>query len=131
MSGPEKKILKPKDYEKMVLSLDIESFELKTSSILEARMSLIGIERLEENLLEIRQQVSADMRVIKLKYLSYDYNKSSILGTLMRTKASTKRKSMNKKCNRELRPYEQVLYIIDDYLEQIGDIKDYINKIKA
>ncbi|MGB9979511.1 hypothetical protein [Methanobacterium sp.] len=127
----EKKILKPKDYERMVSDLDIESFELKTSSILEARMTLIGIERIEEALLEIRRQVSADMRSVKLKYLNYDYNKSSLLGHLKRTKVSTKRKSMDKKCSRELEPYEQVLYIIDDYLEQIKDVKDYIDKIKA
>ena len=127
----ENKILKPKDYERMVSNLDIENFELKTSSILEARMTLIGIERIEGNLLEIRLQVSTDIRAVKLKYLSYDYSKSSLLGSLKRTKVSTKRKSMNKKCNRELEPYNQVLYIIDDYLEQIKDVKDYINNIKA
>ncbi len=131
MSETEKKILKPNDYKRMVSNLDLESFELRTSSILEARMTLIGIERMEENLLEIRQQVSADMRAVKLKYLSYDYSKSSLLGHLKRTKISTKRKSMNKKCKRELEPYEQVLYIIDDYLEQIKDVKAYINQIKA
>ena len=127
----EKKILKPKEYERMISNLDIENFELKTSSILEARITLVSIERIEENLLEIRRQVSADMRSIKLKYLNYDYNKSSLLGSLKRTKISTKRKSMDKKCNRELGPYEQVLYVIDDYLEQIKDVKDYIDKIKA
>jgi hypothetical protein len=127
----ENKILKPKDYERMVSNLDIENFELKTSSILEARMTLIGIEKIEKNLLEIRLQVSTDIRTVKLKYLSYDYNKSSLLGSLKRTKVSTKRKSMNKKCNRELEPYNHILYIIDDYLEQIKDVKDYINKIKA
>jgi hypothetical protein len=127
----EKKILKPQEYERMISNLDIENFELKTSSILEARITLVSIERIEENLLEIRRQVSADMRSIKLKYLNYDYSKSSLLGSLKRTKISTKRKSMDKKCNRELGPYEQVLYVIDDYLEQIKDVKDYIDKIKA
>lgn len=127
----EKKILKAKEYERMISNLDIESFELKTSSILEARMTLIGIERIEENLLEIRRQVSADMRVVKLKYLNYDYSKSSLLGSIKRTKVSSKRKSIDKKCDRELGPYEKVLYIIDDYLEQIKDVKDYISKIKA
>ncbi|MCZ3367186.1 MULTISPECIES: hypothetical protein [Methanobacterium] len=127
----EKKILKAKEYERMISNLDIESFELKTSSILEARMTLIGIERIEENLLEIRRQVSADMRAVKLKYLNYDYSKSSLLGSIKRTKVSSKRKSIDKKCDRELGPYEKVLYIIDDYLEQIKDVKDYISKIKA
>ena len=131
MSPSEKKVLKPKDYEKMISNMDIESFELKTSSILEARMTLIGIERIEEDLVEIRRQVSSDMRAVKLKYLNYNYNKSSILGSIKRTKVSSKRKSVDKKCNRELGPYEQVLYIIDDYLEQIKDVKDYIDKIKA
>ena len=131
MSEVEKKILKPKDYERMVSDLNIENFELKTSSILEARMTLIGIERIEENLLEIKRQISADMRSVKLKYLNYDYHKSSLLGSIKRTKVSTKRKSMDKKCNSELKPYKQVLYIIDDYLEQIKDVKEYISKIRA
>ena len=130
MPPSKEKTLKPKDYEKMVLDLDLENFEIKTSSLLEARMTLIGIERMEENLLEIKRYVSADMRTIKLKYLSYDYSKSSILGRLKRTKISTRRKSMNKKCNRELEPYSHVLYIIDDYLEQISDVKEYLNKIE-
>ncbi len=131
MAHSERKILKPKEYEKMISNLGIESFELKTSSILEARMTLIGIEQIEEDLLEIRRHISSDMRAVKLKYLNYDYNKSSILGSIKRTKVSTKRKSVDKKCDRELGPYEQVLYIIDDYLEQIKDVKDYISKIKA
>ena len=130
MSGPEKKILKPKDYEKMISNLDIENFELKTSSILEARITLVGIERIEEDLLEIRRQVSAEMRRIKLKYLGQDHTKSSLLGSLKGTKASARRKSMDNKCDRERGPYENVLYIIDDYLKQIEDVKEYINEIK-
>jgi len=131
MSGSEKKILKPKDYERMISNLDIESFEIKTSSILEARITLVSLERLEENLLEIRRKISADMRAIKLKYLDHNYNKSSFLGSLKRTKASTRRKSMDNKCDRELGPYKNVLYLIDDYLKQIDDIKKYIDEIKA
>jgi hypothetical protein len=131
MSGSEKKILKPKEYERMISKLDIESFEIKTSSILEARITLIALERLEEDLLDIKRRISADMRVIKLKYLDHNYNKSSFLGSLKRTKASTKRKSLDNKCDRELGPYKKVLYIIDDYLKQIDDIKEYIDKIKA
>ncbi len=130
MPGPEKKILKPKEYERMISNLDIDNFELKTSSILEARITLVGIERLEEDLLEIRRQVSTDMRRIKLQYLSHDHAKSSLLGSLTRPKASARRKSLNNKCERELGPYKNVLYIIDDYLKQIGDVKEYINKIK-
>lgn len=130
MPGVEKKILKPKQYQKMIRELDIENFELKTSSILEARMSLIGINQLEENLLEIRRDISADMRSIKLKYLGRNHSKVSFLG-LKKTNAAARRKSLDKKCDGELGPYKKVLYIIDDYLEQIEDIKKYINSIKA
>jgi hypothetical protein len=131
MPGPERKILKPKDYERMVSSLDIENFELKTSSILEARITLVSIERLEENLLEIRRDISRDMRAIKMKYLGYDYNKSSLLGSLKRTTATSKRKSLDNKCNRELESYNKVLYTINHYLEQIENVKEYINNLKT
>ncbi len=131
MSGPERKILKPKDYEKMISSLDIENFELKTSSILEARITLVSLERLAEDLLEIRREVSGDMRAIKLKYLGHDHTKSSLIGSLRGTKASTRRKSLNDKCDRELGPYKNVLYIIDHYIEQIEEVKKDINEIKA
>jgi len=131
MPVPEKKISKPQDYKKMVLNLDIDNFELKTSSILEARMTLVGIERLEENLLEIRRDISRDMRSIKLKYLGHDHNKSSLLGSLKKTKASSRRKSLDNKCNRELEPYNKVLYIVDHYLKEIENVKDYINNLKT
>lgn len=131
MPGSERKILKPKEYERMISKLDIENFELKTSSILEARITLVSLERLEEDLLEIKREISGDMRAIKLKYLGHDHAKSSLLGSLKRTKASTRRKSLDDKCDRELGPYKKVLYIIEHYLEQIEDVKEEINKIKA
>ena len=129
MSGVQKKTLNPKQYQKMIQELDIENFELKTSSILEARMTLIGINRLEESLIEIKRGISADMRTIKLKYLDHDYSKSSFFG-LKKTKTSTKRKSLNNKCNHELKPYNNLLYMIDDYLEQIEGVKKYIDNFK-
>lgn len=131
MSGVERKIVKPKEYQKMISNLDIENFELKTSSLLEARITLVGIERLEESLLEIRRNISADMRSIKLKYLGHDHSKSSLLGSLKRTKAATRRKSLDNKCERDLGPYKNVLFIIDDYIKQIEEVKEYINSLET
>ena len=130
MSVVEEKILKPKQYQKMIQELDIENFELKTSSIFEAKLTLIAIKRLEEELLEIKRSVSADMRSIKLKYIGHDYSKSSFFG-LKKANVVAKRKSLNNKCNRELVPYDNLLFIIDDYIKQIEDVKDYISDIKA
>ena len=37
--------------------------------------------------------------------------------------------SMNTKCDREAGPYKYILDIIDDYLEQIENAKNYINNL--
>jgi hypothetical protein len=129
MSALEKTILSPKEYQKMIRELDIENVELKTSSLFEAKTTLVQLLRLEENLHEIRNSVSGDIRSIKLKHLNSGYaNKSSLFG-LRRTKISTKRMSMNTKCDREAGPYKHILDIIDDYLEQIENAKNYINNL--
>lgn len=36
---------------------------------------------------------------------------------------------MQKKLDRELGPYQNLLDIIDDYLQQIEEVKEYINNI--
>ena len=54
MPSSENKILKPKDYQNVINKLDIGSFELKTSSIFEARLTMLNLEQLEEALLEIK-----------------------------------------------------------------------------
>lgn len=129
MSALEKTILSPKEYQKMIRELDIENVELKTSSLFEAKTTLVQLLRLEENLHEIRNSVSGDIRSIKLKHLNSGYaNKSSLFG-LRRTKISTRRMSMNTKCDREAGPYKHILDIIDDYLEQIENAKNYINNL--
>ncbi len=130
MAVVEKTISKPKEYQKMIQELDIEHLELKTSSLFEAKTTLVQLLRLEENLHEIRNFVSADIRTIKLKHLNSGYaNKSSLLG-LRRTKISSKRMSMHNKCDKEAGPYKHLLNIIDDYLEQIEDAKNYINNLE-
>jgi len=132
MQRVREKTLKPNDYKKMIQKLDIENFELKTSYVFEAKSTLVNLLRLEEYLNEIRRCVSSDMREIKLKYLKSDYlNKSSIIDSLSlnKPKVSKKRIEMQKKLDRELGPYQNLLDIIDDYLQQIEEVKEYINNI--
>ena len=127
------KKLKPGDYRKMIQKLDIDNFELKTSYIFEAKATLINLLRLEDYLMEIRHCVTKDIREINLKYLNSDYlNKSSIIDSLglKKSRVSRKRISMQKKLDRELYPYLNLLDTIDDYLQQIEEVKDYINSIK-
>ncbi|MDI6723934.1 MAG: hypothetical protein QMD61_04750 [Methanobacterium sp.] len=132
MQRVREKTLKPNDYKKMIQKLDIENFELKTSYVFETKSTLVNLLRLEEYLNEIRRCVSSDMREIKLKYLKSDYlNKSSIIDSLSlnKPKVSKKRIEMQKKLDRELGPYQNLLDIIDDYLQQIEEVKEYINNI--
>jgi len=132
MQRVREKTLKPNEYKKMIQKLDIENFELKTSYVFEAKSTLVNLLRLEEYLNEIRRCVSSDMREIKLKYLKSDYlNKSSIIDSLSlnKPKVSKKRIEMQKKLDRELGPYQNLLDIIDDYLQQIEEVKEYINNI--
>jgi hypothetical protein len=130
MPSSENKILKPKGYQSMINELDIESFEVKTSSIFEARITMVNLERLEEVLLEIKHSISGDMRAITLKYLDSNQNQSSFLG-LKKTKTATRRKSLDKKREKKLEHYRKIIYIIDDYLQQIEEVKEYINSLKA
>jgi len=133
MPKAREKKLKPRDYKKMIQNMDIENFELKTSYIFEAKATLINLLRLEDHLKEIRHCVSKDMREIKLKYLKSDYmNKNSFVDslTLKKSKVSKKRISMQKKMDKEVGPYQNLLEIIDDYLEQIEEVKEYINSVK-
>ncbi len=127
------KKLKPSDYKKMIQKLDIENFELKTSYIFEAKATLINLLRIEDHLKEIRHCVSSDMREIQIRYLKSDYlNKTSIVDflSLKKSRVSKKRISMQKKMDKEVGPYQNLLEIIDDYLQQIEEVKDYINSIK-
>jgi hypothetical protein len=130
MPSIEDKILKPKQYHKMINELDIENFELKTSSIWETRITLVNLERLAEDLLEIRRSISGDMRAITLKYLESHPNPSSFLG-LKKTKGAARRKSLDNKKEKELGPYKKIIQVIDDYLNQIEEIKEYIDNLKV
>lgn len=130
MPSSENKILKPKDYQNVINKLDIGSFELKTSSIFEARITMVNLEQLEEALLEIKHCISGDMRAITLKYLDSNHNHSSFLG-LKRTKISSRRKSLNIKRENKLEHYRKIVNIIDNYLQQIEEAKEYLNNIKA
>ena len=130
MPSSENKILKPKDYQNVINKLDIGSFELKTSSIFEARLTMVNLEQLEEALLEIKHRISGDMRAITLKYLDSNQNQSSFLG-LKKTKIASRRKSLDKKREKKLEHYRKIIYIIDDYLQQIKEVKEYINNLKA
>lgn len=133
MQKTKEKKLKPKDYKKMIQKIDIENFELKTSHIFETKATLISLLRIEESLNEIRRLVAADMREIKLKYLKSDYmDKNLITDTLSlkKSKVSHKRISMQRKLDIELGPYQSILDVIDDYLEQIEEVKEYIESIK-
>jgi hypothetical protein len=70
------------------------------------------------------------MRAITLKYLDSNQNQSSFLG-LKKTKTATRRKSLDKKREKEQEPYKKIIYIIDNYLQQIEEVKEYINSLKT
>ncbi len=133
MQRVKEKKLKPKDYKKMIQKLDIENFELKTSHIFEAKATLISLLRIEETLKEIRRCVTSDMREIKLKYLKSDYKDKNLISdtlSLKKSKVSHKRISMQRKLDIDLGPYQSVVDLIDGYLQDIEEVKEYINSIK-
>ncbi len=65
------------------------------------------------------------MRAIKLKYLDSNQKKSSFI----KTKASSRKKSLVNKRDKELGPYKNLIYIIDEYLKQIEEIKEYLDSL--
>ena len=127
-------MLGPKKYRKQLLELGIEGMEIDVSSIDVAMDTLNQLNEMENILKKIRLNVRADIRKIRLDYVTklkaIDQSANVKKGILSRKKSVSSITEEKKKITRErnltIATYDVVENTIDDYLDQIDNSKYYI-----
>ncbi len=127
-------MLGPKKYRKQLLELGIEGMEIDVSSIDVAMDTLNQLNDMEKILKKIRLNVRADIRKIRLDYVTklkaVDQSANIKKGILSRKKSVSSITEEKKKITRErnltIATYDVVENTIDDYLDQIDNSKYYI-----
>ena len=127
-------MLGPKKYRKQLLELGIEGMEIDVSSIDVAMDTLNQLNEMENILKKIRLNVRADIRKIRLDYVTklkeVDQSANVKKGILSRKKSVSSITEEKKKITRErnltIATYDVVENTIDDYLDQIDNSKYYI-----
>ncbi len=124
----------PKKYRKQLLDLGIEGMEIDVSTIDKAMATLNELNEIENILKMIRYNIRADIRKIRLDYMTKlqevanSTNKKS--GVFGRKKTITKivqeKKRITKERNLTIATYDVVENTIDDYLDQIENSRYYI-----
>lgn len=121
------------DYNKIIV--DLVDFEIETSSISESRKTILKLQEKREILINMQEQISADIRSTEVHYLSMrtsirqEFSRENIDNSkkrkllkgnkspaTMRTKAMKKLESER---NGKIESYKDIKITIDDLLEQI------------
>ena len=126
--------MSPKKYRQQLLDLEIDGFEIDTSTINDAMETLNKLNELEKILSKIRYNVRADIRNIRLDYMGklqeVDKSVNEKQGLLRRKKSVSQvikeKKVLTKERNLTIATYSVVENTIDDYLDQIEQSKFYI-----
>ena len=126
--------MSPKKYRQQLLDLEIDGFEIDTSTINDAMETLNKLNELEKILSKIRYNVRADIRNIRLDYMGklqeVDKSVNEKQGLLRRKKSVSQvikeKKVLTKERNLTIATYAVVENTIDDYLDQIEQSKFYI-----
>ena len=127
-------MLGPKKYRKQLLELGIEGMEIDVSTIDVAMDTLNQLNEMEKILKKIRLNVRADIRNIRLEYVTklkeVDQTANVKKGLFSKKKSVSKITEEKKKLTRErnltIATYDVVENTIDDYLDQIENSKYYI-----
>jgi hypothetical protein len=124
----------PKNYRKQLLDLGIEGMEVDVSTIDHAMETLNRLKEMENILKKIRYNIRADIRKIRLDYMTklkeVDESADTKKGLFSRKKSVSKitqeKKNITKERNLTIATYDVVENTIDDYLDQIEQSKYYI-----
>ncbi len=125
-------MVSPRRYREQLENLEIEGLEIDVSSIRNAMGVLNSLEEYEKILRQIRYNVRSDVRNIRMNYLDKLQNieGSSKKGLFGREKSKEKilkeKKALKKDRDLEIAAYDIVENMIDNYLAQIEDARDYI-----
>ncbi|MGB7969780.1 MAG: hypothetical protein WCF28_09430 [Methanobacterium sp.] len=127
-------MLGPKKYRKQLLELGIEGMEVDVSTIDIAMDTLNQMNEMEKILTKIRYNVRADIRRIRLEYVTklkeVDQSANVKKGLFSKKPSVSKLTEQKKKLTRErnltIATYDVVENTIDDYLDQIEKSRYYI-----
>ncbi len=127
-------MLGPKKYRKQIFELGIEGLEIDVSSIDVAMDTLNQLNDMEKILKKIRLNVRADIRKIRLDYVTklkeVDQSTNVKKGLFSRNKSvsniTEEKKRLTRERNLTIATYDVVENTIDDYLDQIDNSKYYI-----
>ena len=117
-------MISPKVYEQQINDLEIEGMEISPNNSDDANVILKNLLNIEDILQRIRYNVRMDIRAIRKDYINnvreIENSKKSI-----KIKKKDKRNLIEKR-DVDIVPYEDLEYILDDYLRQIDLAKNYI-----
>jgi hypothetical protein len=127
-------MLGPKKYRKQLLELGIEGMEIDVSTIDIAMDTLNQLNEIENVLKKIRYNVRADIRRIRLEYVTKlrEVEQSANVKTGFFKKKPTvskiteEKKKITRERNLTIATYDVVENTIDDYLDQIEKSRYYI-----
>jgi len=132
MGGNETLYQSPEFYYNKLGEMYLDENELDISSDFEARATLVKLKKLEKDLLKLKREISTDMRTIRNMYLDESIiERPKILGLFSigkKLSKTQKRKKLLFERAKALKPYEEVIEIIEDYILQIDDLRKYIQR---
>ncbi len=122
----------PEYYYAKLAEIYLGEDELEISSDFEARAMLVKLKKVEKDLSKLKRTISTDMRTIRNIYLDESViEKPKFLGLFSVGKKLTKtqkRKKLLFERQQTLKPYEEIIEIIEDYSIQIEDFGKYIER---
>ena len=125
-------MVSPRRYREQLENLEIEGLEIDISSIRNAMEVLNSLEEYEKVLKQIRYNVRSDVRNIRMDYLDklQEIENPKKKGLFGREKSKDKilkeKKTLKKDRDLEIAAYDIDENMIDNYLGQIEDARDYI-----
>jgi hypothetical protein len=127
-------MVSPRRYREQLENMEIEGLEIDVSSIRNAMEVLNSLEEYEKVLKQIRYNIRSDVRNIRMDYLDKlqeieNPKKKGLFGReRSKEKILKEKKALNKDRDLEIAAYEIVENMIDNYLGQIEDSRDYIRR---
>jgi hypothetical protein len=125
-------MVSPRRYREQLENLEIEGLEIDVSSIRNAMELINSLDEYEKILRQIRYNIRGDVRNIRMNYLDKlqkieDPTKKGLFGReRSKEKILKEKKALKKDRDLEIAAYDIVENMIDNYLAQIEDARDYI-----
>ncbi|HMK53171.1 MAG TPA: hypothetical protein VK444_00145 [Methanobacteriaceae archaeon] len=126
-------MVSPKKYRQQIDDLGIDGMEIDVKSIRNAMVLLNDLDEYAKILKKIRYNIRSDVRSIRLEYMEklQEMEETPEQGRFSRKKSSDKilkeKKALKKDRNIKIASYDIVENMVDNYLSQIADAKEYIH----